>query len=129
MKKRSLPDLSPRFGLIFSLVVLVLVAVLNTWAYLDRVANNTISAWVTYDGEVPAAVPFALGAVVGHWCSRSLHLPEPFLGFPVLVGMVALLLLGDWLTSGALARYPFILWFLFGITPGSMLWPMSKVAT
>lgn len=126
---KRLPDLSPRFGLIFSLVVLVLVAVLNTWAYLDRVANNTISAWVTFDGQVAAAVPFALGAVLGHWASRSLDLPPSHFGFVVLVLLVVLLAAVDLLSGGALARYPFLLWALFGITPGAILWPMEKVAT
>ena len=132
----TLPDLPYAFGAIFGVVVLLLVAVLNTWASLDGRDNNTISAWVTIRRAVFGAVlPFGLGGVMGHWASRGLMLrdggpfpelpggPLPFLAVVALVGAV------DALTRGRLSRYPFLLLALAGLPLGAVLWPMRLVAT
>lgn len=128
-RMKKIPSLPTWFGAAFSLVVLVLVLVLNTWASLDGVVNNTISAWVTYGASVMAGIPFGLGGVLGHWASRGQNLPSvPGGPIPFCI-VVGVLLAGDLLSKGQLARYPFWIWMLLGIGYGAMLWPMNEVAT
>ncbi len=129
-QRRILPPLPGLFGAVFAFIVLVLVAILNTWASLDARANNTISAWVTHGGRFYAAIPYFIGATAGHWCSRGIELPEPP-GGPLLVLLVcAVLLIVDFKTGGLLARrYPFWLCLLLGLGHGAILWPMREVAT
>lgn len=122
-------NLSPHFGLLFTASVVGLVAVFNFLAFRDAVPNNTISAWITHGSSYTAAIPFALGAIIGgHWASRDLTLPPIDYGPFLLLGIAAIMVVADWLSKGCLSRYPYILWFLFGIAPGAILWPMDQIA-
>jgi len=126
--KRKIPDLPKTFGAIFSVVTIVGVVVLNSWAALDGVVNNTISAWVTWAATRTAATPLGTAAVMGHWASRGQDFP-PMPGGPIpLIVLLVCMLIFDLTTDGFLARYPYWVWCPVGFGIGAILWPMASVA-
>ncbi len=126
----KVPSLGRRFGALAIVGVLAFVAIFNTWASLDKLKQNTISAYVTLKKPVIAVCsPIFAGGVLGHWASRDQDLPAVPGGPLPLLGVVVALGLFDWLTHGALSRYPFWMWALQGLILGAALWPMAKVAS
>lgn len=114
------------FGAAWIVITVASVAILNAWAGVDSVPENTISAWATLWGEHTNAVPLFYGIVGGHWASRrwtSRHVP----GGPVWV-VLLLCVVGaiDYVTRGLAAGHPlsFLFSMLIGIPVGALIWPM-----
>lgn len=122
-------DLPKKFGLVFILIAGALVLVLNTWAYTDKVVNNTISAWMTYLWRLNAGVPFFIGGVIGHWCSRDFDLPKSLAMTFVFFAVTLCLLLVDVIFDSILARHPAVIWVAIGFPVGFLFWQMYEVAT
>lgn len=120
-KKRSLP---PWFGRAFVVVAVLAAAILNSLAAKDGIVGNTISAFVTHGA---AALPYALGVLVGHFMSARMSFPSMGAsGFVVALVTVALVAVVDAWTEGDLGHtYPFWVWFFTGLPVGAVLWPLS----
>lgn len=119
-------SLGTRFGAVFSILTVGAVVVLNTWAAMDDIDGNTISAWVTYGATHYAAIPFGLGAVLGHWATRGQDI-DIFPGSGAILASVGILMaLVDSFGGGALAQTPFWVWAMAGMGAGAILWPMDN---
>ena len=128
---RKAPALPKWFGLAWLIIAGITAAIFNSWASIDGIASNTISAHATAPGRTLFTVAGLFsGALLGHWCSRSLGLPVHPLGpLPVLViiACVTLIdaLMGHWIAT----RYPFIALAAAGFPLGMLLWAMEETAT
>ena len=134
------PDLTPEEAGALALGAFLLLILLDIYATIDNVANNTprqvAVAWASRTKRAlgilwtGAPIPFMLGALVGHWFHPGLpRPPESWPGLAIVIGMALLAspLIGLTLRGDDHPPERWVLWSVaaIGTIAAVFLWPVS----